>query len=349
MVATSPSTLPELDRAPSTDSCPEEANDGLRMVPQVCCLCGISDVAPVAVGEDFEYRTSPDTFVAVRCRRCRLVYLDPRPVDEEFSRIYPETYHSLAFEPESYGLVGRVRQRLEAGRLKRSMKGLPNDARILDVGCGDGFHLRLLRDHGQPGWQLEGLDLDPRAVVAAARNGLEVRRGRVEDDSLPAESYDVVLLVMTIEHVANPVRTLASIRRVLKPNGRVVVVTDNTRTLHAWWFRERCWGGYHFPRHWNLFNRDNLARAAELAGLETDRVSTETNPVNWVYSIHNLLADLNAPGWLRRRFTLKSVVSLSFFTLVDGFLNLFGRGSNLRGVFRRPSVDSPDSRSERGT
>jgi SAM-dependent methyltransferase len=228
-----------------------------------------------------------------------------------------------------------VRQWLEARRLKRWLKGLPPNAHILDVGCGDGFHLKLLREHFT-GCVLEGLDADERAVNAAQQSSLQVQRGRIEDNTLPSERYDFVLMIMTIEHVADPVATLAAIRRTMKPNAKLVVITDNTRTLPFRLFQGRYWGGYHFPRHWNLFDRVSLRRTAERAGFEVEEISTELNPVNWVYSIHNVLADFGAPRWLRERFTLKSVVALTVFTLIDGVLNLSGRGSNLRAVLRKP-------------
>ena len=211
----------------------------LTMVHQVCCICGVSDEDVVGVGEDFEYRTTNDTHIAVQCRRCGLVYQDPRPDEAELSRIYPSDYHAFQFQAESFGFVCRVRQRLKAGRLKRWMKGLPHDARILDVGCGDGFHLKLLRDHGQKTWTLEGLDADQRAVDAATDGGLNVQLGRVEDNSLAADAYDFVIMIMTIEHVANPIESLAAVQRVLKPGGRLVVITDNTQTLHHRLFKGR--------------------------------------------------------------------------------------------------------------
>src|SRR5262249_50740806 len=105
---------------------------GLRLEPAVCCLCGVEDADPVGVGEDFEYRTSPDTFLAVRCRRCGLVYLNPRPADEEAGRIYPDHYHAFAFDPGAFGFVYRVRRRLEASRVLGWCRGLPANARILD-------------------------------------------------------------------------------------------------------------------------------------------------------------------------------------------------------------------------
>ena len=150
-----------------------------------CPVCGRTDSDPIGVGEDFEYRTAPDTFVAMRCPDCTVVYLDPRPTATESHRIYPDQYHAFQFTEQGYGLVYRVRARLEARRLLRSTRGVPVTAHIVDIGCGDGFHLDLLRRHGPPGWSLEGVDVDPRAVVAARRRDLVVHEGAVELLDLP--------------------------------------------------------------------------------------------------------------------------------------------------------------------
>ncbi|HEX6962111.1 MAG TPA: class I SAM-dependent methyltransferase, partial [Lacipirellula sp.] len=293
--------------------------------------------APIAVGEDFEYRTSRDTFVAMRCGHCGLVYLNPRPATDELDRIYPPSYHAFQFSEENFGLAHRVRSRLEAHRLLSYCKGLPADARILDLGCGDGFHLRLLKQHGRPAWRLEGVDASERAVMAARDSGLEVHLGTVESAELEPHSYDLVLLIATIEHVENPLSVLRAAARVLKPGGRVVVVTDNTQTLDFRLFGGRHWGGYHFPRHWNLFNKRALRRLAEKAGLETVEVTTALSPVNWVYSIRNRLVDRRAPRWLVERFSLKAPVSLGVFTMLDGAFQALGRGALLKLVAQKPT------------
>ncbi len=307
-----------------------------RLVGTRCCICDCDDGEPQALGEDFEYRTSNDTFLAVRCPTCGLVYLNPRPSVDEIDRIYPANYHAFDFSPEHFGFVYRVRRWLEARRLLRYAGGLGGSARILDVGCGDGFHLRLLRDYGSSTWQLEGVDLDPRAVQAARDAGLTVHSGDLEELNLDEASYDLVLMVMTIEHLAAPAGVLREVARLLKPGGKVVVVTDDASSLSCRLFRGRYWGGYHFPRHWNLFDRRSLARLACLVGLEPEDIDPMMSPVNWTYSLHNLLVDWGAPRWLVNRFTLKAPVTLAAFTALDQILCSFGYGSLLCATLQRP-------------
>ena len=316
----------------------ERSAEPLAFTPALCTLCGVEDADPVAVGADFEYRTCPDEFLAVRCRRCGLVYLNPRPADAEARRIYPDDYHAFAFRPAEYGLVYRVRRRLEARRLLGWARHLPADARVLDVGCGDGFHLALLRDYGPPTWTLEGLDDDDRAVAAARANGLEVRGERLENAWLPPATFDLVLLLMTVEHLPDPAATMRLVAGLLAPGGRVVVVTDNTDSPDRRLFGGRHWGGYHFPRHTYLFDRATLTRLGELAGLTPVRVVTAVSPVNWVYSVRNWLDDWGGPRWLVNRFSLKSVPALAVFTLLDAAFTLVNRGAILHGTFAKPGA-----------
>ena len=308
----------------------------LRTEPAVCCICGTRDSEPVGCGPDFEYRTSPDSFLSVECIHCGVVYLDPRPAASEFDRIYPDDYHAFRFTEAEFGIVYSVRRRLEARRLLRALRDLPTSAAVIDVGCGDGFHLDVLRLHGPPGWDLVGVDVDPRAVSAARRRHLDVHEGRLEDLDLPDESFDAALLIQTVEHLADPSELLREIRRVLVPGGRILVVTDNTGSLDYRIAKRRHWGGYHFPRHWYLHNAHSLALLSARAGLEVEEIGTMMSPVNWVYSVRNALDDWNAPRALVNRFSLEAPLALAAGTAFDSMHQLAGRGALLRAILRRP-------------
>jgi len=115
-------------------------------------------------------------------------------------------------------------------------------------------------------------------------------------------------------------------------------VTDNTDSLDFGLFKRGYWGGYHFPRHLNLFNKSSLTKLALKTGLLVEGLTTIVSPVNWVYSIHNALVDNRAPKFLINRFTLKSFVSLSAFTMLDMILQKAKRGALLRATLQKPAV-----------
>jgi 2-polyprenyl-3-methyl-5-hydroxy-6-metoxy-1,4-benzoquinol methylase len=308
----------------------------LNTVNVQCCICETNNEQLAGSGEDFEYYSSADSFSAMQCNECSLVYLNPRPNVTEFEKIYPANYHAFDFSEKEFGFVHKIRSWLEAKRLLVFCNEVPDDGKILDVGCGDGFHLNLLRKYGQKSWTLEGIDMDKRAIDKAEKSGLKVHRGSVESIDLPSDTYDMAFTIQTIEHVEKPDEVLKGIYRLLKPGGRLVIVTDNTDSLDFKFFKKRYWGGYHFPRHWNLFNKKSLSKLAQKTGFTVALLTTQVSPVNWVYTIHNWLVDKNAPQWLINRFTLKSTVSLAFFTVADIFLQKFKRGALLRAFLKKP-------------
>lgn len=91
-------------------------------------------------------------------------------------------------------------------------------SRVLDVGAGDGQLLRALRGRAHRG-ELFGIDPEP---------GQGVGRGVAESLPFPDASFDAVLFVRVLAHLADPARALAEARRVLRPGGRLVVAAQGT-------------------------------------------------------------------------------------------------------------------------
>ena len=251
----------------------------------------------------------------------------PVPISKNLAAFILQTTTPLSFLRKNTVWFSASGRRLEARRLLRWCQDLGDDARILDIGCGDGFHLELLRDFGNQKWTIEGIDADDRASSMARRKGLTVHCGLLSELDLPKESYDLAILIQTVEHVADPSELLNEIRKHLRPGGRLCIVTDNTDSFDFRFFKGRYWGGYHFPRHWNLFNPANMRLLARKTGMEVESLATQVSPVNWVYSVRNRLTDKLAPSWLIEQFSLKSPVSLTAFTLFDALNNLIGRGA----------------------
>jgi 2-polyprenyl-3-methyl-5-hydroxy-6-metoxy-1,4-benzoquinol methylase len=137
-------------------------------------------------------------------------------------------------------------------------------AKLLEIGCGSGQQLEIL---GQLGWQAEGLDLDSVAVKTASARGLTVHAGNLKEQCFLDASFDAVVSSHVIEHVHDPVGLLRECARILRPGGRLVIVTPNTASWGHMWFRSN-WLALDPPRHLHLFNSISLRRAAKQANLK---------------------------------------------------------------------------------
>jgi glycosyltransferase involved in cell wall biosynthesis/SAM-dependent methyltransferase len=100
--------------------------------------------------------------------------------------------------------------------------------RVLDVACGTGYGLRLLREAGA---QVVGVDLDREAVRLARQPDSECPSSVLVADgtTLPFtdESFDVVVSFETLEHVADRARFVSELSRVLRDDGLLILSTPN--------------------------------------------------------------------------------------------------------------------------
>jgi 2-polyprenyl-3-methyl-5-hydroxy-6-metoxy-1,4-benzoquinol methylase len=142
--------------------------------------------------------------------------------------------------------------------------------RLLEVGCGHGLMLKVLHDLG---WETEGVDSDPGAVATARRKGLNAHLGRLESVGFDDERFHAIVLRHVIEHVHDPRGLLSECRRVLHPEGTLVVLTPNAESLGHRLFRG-CWFSLDPPRHLMIFNPSNLHHLVEAAGFLVSRVET---------------------------------------------------------------------------
>jgi SAM-dependent methyltransferase len=106
-------------------------------------------------------------------------------------------------------------------------------ARVLDAGCGEGYGLAMLEQAGAA--RVVGADLDAQAAEHAARtygtDRVEVVACELMDLPLDDDSIDVSVSFQVIEHVHDVPGYLASLRRVTRPGGRVLLATPNRLTF----------------------------------------------------------------------------------------------------------------------
>ena len=260
-----------------------------------CCVCGSTAARSCASGLDFEYETTGDTFRMVRCESCGMVYLNPRPSPGDLPTIYPKTYYAYNYEEEIAPLARRVKAWLDRRKVDAWLNVTPTaQPRFLDVGCGDGRFLEILHQKGIPKRQLWGLELSDKVVTNLQDRGFQARLGRIEDADpigLPRGYFDLIVLLQVIEHIEHPAAVIRQLVRLLAPGGILVLETPNVKSLDRNLFKNRYWGGYHFPRHWHLFDPDTIQHLLTEHGLTPLSYRYLPSPSFWIYSLHHLAKD----------------------------------------------------------
>lgn len=260
-----------------------------------CDFCGENSATLEHTLHDLLLGTAGE-FQLVRCNRCGLLYLNPRPTREELQRHYPDNYHPFDHAVGSNpSLFVRWARRYGILRRCRAVIRKRHEGRLLDVGCATGVFLDEMRRQGN--WEVYGVE--PAALAASyAREhfGLQVFQGTLLDAGYPDDFFDVVTMWDVLEHVPNPRGYLDEIRRILKPGGWLIIKVPDPCSWEARLFGPY-WIGYDAPRHLFGFPRHVLSR--ELASLGFCLKEMQCLGSGFFTFVASLGFWLRAQGWIR--------------------------------------------------
>lgn len=233
-----------------------------------CYLCGSNASRDLVIAQD-DLGGTPGNYRFVVCSRCGLAYQNPRVSLEHIGAFYDDTYIAHR-KKRDWGvltpLFERAMNKLDADKdaIVSRYVSLGAQSQVLDVGCAVGTFLqRLGRRYGA---RVAGVDFKDLSA-APSMQGVEFHCGLFYDASLEADRFDLVTMWHFLEHDYDPLRSLATAHRVMKPDGRLVIEVPRLDSRTFWWFKNR-WPGLQAPQHTVLFDRDSLLRAIRKAGFE---------------------------------------------------------------------------------
>lgn len=302
-----------------------------------CNTCRSPESVEVARARDFEYSTCTNDFLFVRCTTCGLVYLKNRPAPDTLDVIYPSNYRPHSFSKSLGPFVARIRTGVQASKVRVIRKYAGKNDFIVDVGCGSGELLRLMRDHGDPSWRLAGVDFSEAAVKKVRAMGIDVYPGRFEAMTWKDAAPDMIIMNQVIEHLDDPSAVVEKAHRLLKPGGYLIIETPSMEGWDARWFLKRYWGGWHTPRHWTLYTEDSLVYLLRRVGFNIVERRYLLSPTFWLQSLHHGMQEKWDAPRLSSRADTKFFPALLMASLFDAFQRLVrGKTSNFRVVTQKP-------------
>ncbi len=227
----------------------------MYMQHSACPICKSDQQKLLFDRLDHTHYVTNDRFRVVRCCRCTMVFVNPRPDPVEIKSFYTPEFYDVAITAEK--LLEAKRETLQA---RAEMLSTLSPGRLLDIGCQKGEFLFWMK---QQAWDVYGIEFSetPPNVF-----GMPIHYGRVETAPLEPGSFDAITLWAVLEHVHDPIETLQQVRRLLAPKGRAFVLVPNFRSPPARVMRHD-----DIPRHLLMFTPSTLSRAASSAGLRVRR------------------------------------------------------------------------------
>jgi SAM-dependent methyltransferase len=154
-----------------------------------------------------------------RCDACGHLF-SSKPVDQDY-----DGYFGEEAGPDAVRAAMQAHERLYDDFLAEVLPK-KHTGKLLDVGCGYGFFIKAMLE--KTAWQAWGVETSATAVTIAEKElGLStVIHGAVETAELPAP-FDVITMFDVLEHVPDPDRLLAAVKRLLAPGGLLFIHTPN--------------------------------------------------------------------------------------------------------------------------
>jgi 2-polyprenyl-3-methyl-5-hydroxy-6-metoxy-1,4-benzoquinol methylase len=235
------------------------------------CPLGCPRIDEVVLDGHDRCHDLPGEFIVVRCAACGLMRTNPRPTAETIGFYYPSDYGPYKSTRVNSGTSAeRPAHRFSRFRLGLSraigFNTMPvpplQPGKMLEVGCACGsFMFKMARK----GWDVAGIEFSHDAAAARAA-GLAVHEGALESiRELDADSLDLVVGWMVLEHLHQPVAALQSLRAWSKPDGWLVMSLPNAG---AWEFKlfGNAWYPMHLPNHLFHYTADSVRKILDAGG-----------------------------------------------------------------------------------
>lgn len=256
-----------------------------------------------------DHSVSKETFTLLYNKEYDILKTHPTPSLD----VLPKYYESEDYISHTDGkrtlfekIYHLVKRNAIKGKVSLLNKEQNSKCKLLDIGCGTGDFLVEAKNQG---WSILGFEPNSDAKQLAANKGVSF----TEDIfALPENTFDAVTMWHVLEHVPNLEEYIANLKRIVKPNGTIIIAVPNYKSYDAKYYN-RFWAAYDVPRHLWHFSKTSIKRLFSDVDMELKKVK----PM-WFDSFYvSLLSEKYKNG------------KMSF---VKGFL--IGFISNVSGLFK---------------
>ncbi|MDP3360015.1 MAG: class I SAM-dependent methyltransferase [Lutibacter sp.] len=207
-----------------------------------------------------DYTVSNNKFDLLYDGKLDMLETFPQPKPEELSGYY-ESDDYISHTDSKETVVDKLYQIVKKHALSNKLKLINSfktaDKNLLDVGCGTGDFLLICKNNG---WKVTGVEPNAKAKIFAENklNGKSASEIYPKINQINNEAqFDVITLWHVLEHVPNLEAYISTLKKLLKPNGVLIVAVPNFKSYDAHHYKQ-FWAAFDVPRHLWHFSKKSI-------------------------------------------------------------------------------------------
>lgn len=206
-----------------------------------------------------DYSISGEEFQLLYNNELDLLETFPQPEENKLSEYYKSDDY-ISHTDTKRNLLEYVYHTVREISLKRKLKLINSfkaeSKTLLDIGCGTGDFLETALKNN---WEITGIEPNESARKIANSKTNNSVFDTSELEKLQANSFDVITLWHVLEHLPHLENQVALLKRLLKPNGTLVIAVPNYKSYDAQYYKN-FWAAYDVPRHLWHFSKTAIEK-----------------------------------------------------------------------------------------
>lgn len=212
-----------------------------------------------------DHTVSQENFDLLYDKDLDMLITSPQPQPDQLGSYYEsEAYISHTDSKNSF--TDKLYQWVKNYTLKQKVKLINSfktkDKELLDMGCGTGDFLKVCQ---QSGWKVNGAEPNKKARqlafkklqrISGSQNAFNLEKD-IQFYLKKGFSFDVISMWHVLEHVPNPEAYISDLKKLLKPEGVLIIAVPNYKSYDAKYYKE-FWAAYDVPRHLWHFSQQSV-------------------------------------------------------------------------------------------
>jgi 2-polyprenyl-3-methyl-5-hydroxy-6-metoxy-1,4-benzoquinol methylase len=215
-----------------------------------------------------DHSVSQETFDLYYDETLDMLITHPQPSLENLGKYY-ESVDYISHTDSKRSLFEKAYHFVKGIALKNKLNLInslqPQKGHILDIGAGTGDFLLVAKNNG---WQTVGIEPSEKAIAIAIKKGIAFVD---QTKNLESHSFDVITMWHVLEHVPDLDFQIKELKRLLKPNGTLIVAVPNFKSFDANHYG-KFWAAYDVPIHFWHFSKTAIKTLFEKEQMQLEKV-----------------------------------------------------------------------------